>query len=384
MVEDLQGVDAAAIHLKDGEPAEDPAAFLTDTEEEDVVTADPSPVAVPYAGQDFDVAGLVRRLNADDILIPTFGHQDSRIVSAGFQRSFVWNRPQMDRFIESLLLGYPVPGIFLIRQKDLRYLVLDGQQRLRTLRDFFAGKHEGTDFVLDNVAVAFKGLTYESLPEHLRRQLEDTFFQATIVTTDGSSGSLDAIYQIFERVNSGGTQLTPHEIRVALFAGKYIDFLETLNRTTAWRTLYGPKSPRLRDQELVLRILAMRARSNHYSRPLKSFLNDYVGAHRQLEGINQARVKREFETAAGLLVEAGGRKFVRPESQLNAALTEGIMVGLLRRLASTASPSLVRLKRALSRLSSNEELIEVTTRATADEETVKRRLDIITRALAKV
>ncbi len=242
----------------DDDPAgisEDPATYITDAEAADLIEAEPVAAAVSYSGQDFDVAGLVRRLRSEDILIPTFGHRDERISSAGFQRSFVWTRPQMDRFIESLLLGYPVPGIFLVRQGDRRYLVLDGQQRLRTLRYYMDGVHEGKEFALQNVATQFKGLTYKSLPEDMRRLLDDTFFQATIVVTDGTAESLESIYRVFERVNAGGTQLTPHEIRVALFAGPLIDYLEELNTDAAWRFLYGKKSPRLRDQELVLRIL---------------------------------------------------------------------------------------------------------------------------------
>jgi hypothetical protein len=81
---------------------------ITKEEEEELVEAEPEALPVNYSGQDFDVAGLVRRLNSEDVLIPTFGHADDRIESAGFQRSFVWHRPQMDRFIESLLLGYPI------------------------------------------------------------------------------------------------------------------------------------------------------------------------------------------------------------------------------------------------------------------------------------
>src|SRR6266851_3900621 len=143
----------------------------------------------------------------DDIMIPTFGHDDDRIVSAGFQRAFVWTRSQMDRFIETLLLGYPIPGIFLVKQQDRRYLVLDGQQRLRTLQHFYMGIHDGKEFALRNVGERFKGLTYKTLQEDQRRQIDNSYFQATIVDTDGSEESLEAIYQIFERLNSGGTQL---------------------------------------------------------------------------------------------------------------------------------------------------------------------------------
>ena len=66
----------------------------------------------------------------------------------------------MDRFIESLLLEYPIPGIFLVRQADKRYLVLDGQQRLSTLAAFYSGFHDRREFALHNVADEFKGLTY--------------------------------------------------------------------------------------------------------------------------------------------------------------------------------------------------------------------------------
>jgi hypothetical protein len=118
---------------------------LDQEEIEELEEPDPNPEPVSYTGTDFDVEGLVRRLERGDIVIPTFGHLDDslEIETGRFQRHFVWRRPQMDRFIESLLLGYPIPGIFLVQQADRRYLVLDGQQRLRTLADFYEGVHAG-------------------------------------------------------------------------------------------------------------------------------------------------------------------------------------------------------------------------------------------------
>jgi len=201
--------DEAEMRIQEGRDLEDAS-----DESED---SDPAPEPVTYSGTDLDVDGLVRRLQRGDMIIPNFGRQDATIETAGFQRSFVWRRPQMDRFIESLLLGYPVPGIMLVQQKDERYLVLDGQQRLRTLRFFYEGMHEKVEFALKNVVTAYKDLTHATLPEDLRRTLDNTFLQATIVKTDGTESSLEVVYQIFERLNSRGTQLTPHEIRTALY-----------------------------------------------------------------------------------------------------------------------------------------------------------------------
>ncbi|HBN76179.1 MAG TPA: hypothetical protein DD473_10240, partial [Planctomycetaceae bacterium] len=135
---------------------------LTDYEKEDLLSSGSTARHIIYSGQDFDVQGLVRRLKNDDIIIPTFGIDDSRVEAEGFQRAFVPRRPQMDKFIESLLLGYPIPGVFLVKQTDNRYLVLDGQQRLMTLKYFFEGIYDKKEFSLSNVADEYKNLTYRT------------------------------------------------------------------------------------------------------------------------------------------------------------------------------------------------------------------------------
>lgn len=359
--------------------------YLTTEEQQELVEAEPSRVSVTYAGQDFDIHGLVRRMDREDILVPTFGHEDARIEAAGFQRSFVWSKPQMDRFIESLLMGYPIPGIFLVRQTDRRYLVLDGQQRLRTLQFFFEGIYAGRAFTLRNVSEEFVDLTYKTLSEELRRRLDDTFLQATIVESDGSEASLDAIYQIFERLNSGGTQLTPHEIRVALYAGPFIDYLETLNDDSNWRFLYGNRSPRLRDQELVLRVVGLYISASSYQRPLKTFLNTVVSRNRRLGDLDANVVRERFLEACRILREANGRSAMRLQGyQVNAALSEALFTGVMRRLDHGTAPDVSAVSDALAALKSNVELLGAVSRATADEERVRTRLEIATAAFAKV
>jgi len=348
---------------------------LTSEELEDLssVSSDAKPIS--YTGQDFDVDGLIKRLIKRDILIPTFGHDDDDIEAAGFQRAFVWRRPQMDKFIESILLGYPIPGVFLVKQSDNRYLVLDGQQRLLTLKFFHEGIYEGKEFVLKNVADDFKGFSYKRLPEELRRQFDNTFIQAIIVKSDGTSESLESIYRIFERLNSGGTQLTPHEIRVALYAGPFIDFLEELNSNSAWRGLYGKKSPRLRDQELVLRIFGLVSNSAEYRRPLKKFLNDVVARYRNESRSSHADFAAAFERAADILLNTEGRDAFRTGAQVNAALAEAVMVGLIRRLDG-AEPSATGISGIISAIKENAK--DAISRSTADESQVASRIRIST------
>lgn len=358
--------------------------LLTDEEYADLTVADPTARQVVYSGQDFDVEGLVRRLDRGDIVVPQFGHDDQTLETAGFQRGFVWRKPQMDRFIESLLLGYPIPGIFLVRQRDKRYLVLDGQQRLITLKDFYSGIHRKREFGLNNVSDKFVGLTYSTLPENLRRTLDNAFIQATIVDTDGTQESLDSVYQIFERLNSGGTQLTPHEIRMALHAGDLVEKLEELNVMQEWRWLYGSRSPRVRDQELILRIVALYVSSAQYSRPLKTFLNNFVGNHRSASEPRVQEAMALFGRAAKALYAGPGKEALRKASrQVNAAQTEAIFVGLMRRLKSgKADPEAIT--EAVETLRQNVEFDAATTRATADEEPVSVRLRIATEAFADI
>jgi hypothetical protein len=365
---------------------EDETDLLSPQEIDDLEASEPEAKEVTYSGQDFDVSGLVRRVINEDILVPSFGHEDDRIDVEGFQRGFVWRKPQMDRFIESLLLGYPIPGIFLVKQTDNRYLVLDGQQRLSTLRSFVDGIYGGKVFSLDNVADRFKGLTYKDLSDDLRRKFDNTFIQAILVTSDGSSQALDAVYNIFERLNSGGTQLTPHEIRVALHAGPFIDSLEHLNRGASWRALYGKKSPRLRDQELVLRIVALFLAADDYSRPLKKFLNDFAADNRPTISPQLEATRETFELAAKIIEEAVGKSAFRLKGQqVNAALTESVMVGLMKRLESQAeAPDTASVSAAIDEIRVAADSSEAFTRSTADEEQVKTRLGAGTKAFSGI
>ncbi|GAA4856596.1 DUF262 domain-containing protein [Kitasatospora terrestris] len=384
VVEDCAGVKGAAVVQETDSNEQAEGVELTAEELDELNSAEPQAEPVSYTGTDFDVEGIVRRLNRQDIVIPTFGHGDPSLETAGFQRGFVWRRPQMDRFIESLLLGYPIPGIMLVQQADKRYLVLDGQQRLRSMAAFYAGVHQGREFALDNVADSFKGLTYNTLPPELRRQLDNTFIQATIVKTDGSNESLESIYQVFERLNSGGTQLTPHEIRIALYPGVFVDFLEELNKTPAWRQLYGPRSPRLRDQELILRIVALYTNANGYYRPLKKFLNDFLGNHRKLQGLPVDEIRKNFTDASEALLGGPGKNALRFQSnRVNVAFAEALLVGLMRRIQVKENVSRPSVTRAANRLVKDDAMAAVISGSTGTEESVRTRLELATRAFSR-
>lgn len=327
-------------------------------------------------GADFPVDGLVKRMDAGDIVVPTFDPDigDSDLEIVGFQRDFVWSKSQADRFIESLLLGFPVPGIFLVQGSDGVLLVLDGQQRLRTIQAFYRGIFRERAFRLQYVQPSFQGLTYDELDTDARRRLDNSIIHATIVRQEVPSEDQSGIYKIFERLNTGGTLLQPQEIRVALFNGPLIGLLRDLNDDEDWRELCGPKSRRLKDQELILRFFAFRAHGDDYEAPMKEFLNRYTGWNRALERESEKELTEAFEVTTALIHERFGAGAFRPARAVNAAVVDSLMTVVSEGIRDDSLVPKNQLRRAYRRLLSDSDYRLAIERATAREENVAMRL----------
>lgn len=350
---------------------------------------------IPYAytitsfGADFTVDNLVDRLRRGDISIPSFQPEegeDEPLTEADvkFQRGFIWTQTQVHRFVESLLLGLPVPGIFLVNMPDNRLLVLDGQQRLRSLLSYYDGILRGREFRLSKVQQQFEGKRYRDLDDEDRRRLDNAVIHATIVRQDVPSDDLSSVYLVFERLNTGGTSLQPQEIRVALYQGPFLALLQELDENPDWRALYGRKSKRLKDQELILRYLALLHRADEYSRPMKEFLNGFMGSNRDLGSLDENAIKGTFdETVAVIRAHIGERAF-RLKAAVNAAVLDSIMVGVSRRVSRGGIEHPEGIREAYESLLADDNYLEAVSRATADEDSVQTRLQLATETFASL
>lgn len=364
-------------------PPEEEVEGVQDVDEDSEVL--PVRYTITSFGADFPVDGLVKRIENADIVVPTFDPElELPSGISGFQRHFVWKKPQIDRFIESLLLGFPVPGIFLVQEPNNVLLVLDGQQRLRSLHAFYSGELRGDPFVLEYVTEAFSGRTYSTLDEEDRRRLDNSIVHATIVRQDAPADEHGSVYSIFERLNTGGTPLQPQEIRVALYRGPFINLLRDLNGYPSWRTLYGAPSPRLKDQELILRFLAFFEGWTDYERPLKGFLNDFVEDNRHLTTARAKQLKNVFQSTTDAIQSGIGKQAFRPQRALNAAVLDSVMVGVATRLEEGPIEQLNKLEPAYEKLLEDDEYLEATSSSTAGEESVENRVGLAIKAFAKV
>lgn len=334
----------------------------------------PFKYSITSYGADYPVDGLVKRIEGGSIFIPSF------------QRSFVWTLKQASRFVESLLLGLPVPGIFLSKEEGTqKLLVIDGQQRLRTLQYFYTGifADSGREFALTGVQSEFEGATYKSLSDEDRRRLDDSILHATIVKQDVPSNDDSSIFHIFERLNTGGTLLQPQEIRACIYHGEFNDLLKQLNENKSWRMLFGLVHPHMRDQELILRFLALYY-SDNYSEPMKQFLNNYMGANRYLKLQSADQIRQTFVNTTEIVYEYLGNKAFRPKRSLNTAIFDAMMVGIARRLKQGEIENYKALREQYQALLANNDFTAATTTATANERNVNSRIELATDTFSKI
>ena len=321
-------------------------------------------------GADMPVDGIVERLKREDIFIPLF------------QRKFVWTHTQASRFIESLLIGLPVPGIFMFKEPDSRKLmVVDGQQRLRTLQCFHDGILRGREFSLLGVSEEFSGKTYRSLTDEDRRDLDDSILHATIFQQEHPGkehpdGDRSSIYSIFERLNTGGIPLQPQEIRACVYRGKLNDLLSILAENQHWKKVYGSSSIRKKDEEIILRFFALYHSLAEYERPMKKFLNDFMEGHRNLDDALSDRFRSRFENTIATVAEVLEPEALRPERNLNVSVADAVLVGLAHRLDHGSIQNSGALRTAHERLLEMLRKEELYTSGTTNKERVRRRIEL--------
>ena len=329
--------------------------------------------AISSFGVDYPVDTIVNRIDKGLFYIPDF------------QRKYVWSQNQASRFIESLLLGLPVPGIFLFKEPDTgKHLVIDGQQRLKTLAYFYEGLFRKREFKLTELKTEWNGLTYKTLDEADKARLGDAVVHATVFKQDLPEGSMNSVYEVFERINTGGVKLSPQEIRSCIFHGKFHDLLHELNTYENWRAIFGPESARLKDIELILRFFAFLENRPGYERPMKHFLNEYMKANRTLSDQRANELRAKFHETIDFIHLSLGDRCFRPDRALNTAVYDSVTVGVAERLLRKGAGDPKAAKRAYDSLLKDKDFQSAYTKSTAGEDSVSTRMQKAIEAFANI
>lgn len=331
-----------------------------------------------------------------------------------YQRRLRWDNKKKSKLIESFIMNVPVPPVFLY-EKDLgRFEVMDGQQRLNAIADFFSG-----NFELEGLDIwkALNGRNYSALPPLIRRGLERAKISAITLMSDNTSSkedSLDLRAQVFERLNTGGEQLNQQELRNSIYSGVFNSLIISLSRlplfTSAWdipgyenniradgsasaelagNTLFK----RMADVEIVLRFFAFRE-LEHLSGSVRSMLDSTMKKFRRLDEDEISGFEEDFESALEICIEVFGEDAFRlPRTvshrpgKLSRPLYDAEMIALfnLRDYRDAIKAEKIKIKnRVLELASPNEETYELMVGRGNTAAAIKERISLVENAIRDI
>ena len=327
---------------------------------------------------DFTLEVLHEKWKSKEIIIPSF------------QRRFVWTKFQSSKLIESFLLDLPVPPIFLYEESDGKLMVIDGQQRLRSVFCFFDGtfksgkSNQERTFKLVGLheKSRFNNKTFQDLEatheESYRRLKNATLRSITIYQIDPKDTT--SAYHIFERLNTGGTQLTNQEIRNTIYYGKFVELLNELDAYGPWRRILGkPKpDPQRKDTELIVRFFAMRDRAN-YEKPLKIYLSNFMQKNHNItdEAINSYR--EIFHRTCDKIIDCLGEKPFHLRVGINPPALDTVMTVFSEHLNSISD----NISERYEKLKKDPEFHKTTKQGTTDKSAIDLRFQRVNSILFK-
>ncbi len=280
---------------------------------------------------DFTLEVLDSKLRSNEIIVPPF------------QRKYVWNQIGASKLIESFMRNLPIPPVYLFKTSDETLLIVDGHQRLMTIKRFFDKKWEKEDFklLLDEKS-EFYNKDYEAFSISEKKQFKNCVLRAIIV--EPRTGQSDeALYDMFERLNTGGVLLKPQEIRNCVYHGTLNDAFHDLNKVDQWRKIIGTdiEDKRQRDIELILRGIALYnigigkdriGQTLQYKPSLKSFLNDFMLTYQNPDEKWLSAMEMLFSNTVQKIVETLGEKPFHLRRAMNAAAYDAVFVAYARNL----------------------------------------------------
>ncbi|RQO33888.1 DUF262 domain-containing protein [Herminiimonas sp. KBW02] len=298
-----------------------------------------------------------------------------------YQRQFVWGPERESDLIESILLGIPVPSLFMATNADSTWEIVDGVQRLSTIAHFVGLKDSllktiNRDSALKIVGLeklnALNDLTYEDLPKSVQLMFLNRPIRVTVLN---DKSDLNVRFDLFERLNTGGVLLTNQEIRNCIFRGPFNESLKKLSKSANFSTAVRLKESAQKNgmsEEYVLRYFAYLENHNQFGHSVKGFLNDYmkVNADKRLSPAKIGLFNKTFD----LLAAAYPKGITRGQASTTSAnLYEALAVGTAMAVQAGAKVSVAKL----SKIAGNLELRKITTGATNSKTMVLKRLHFV-------
>lgn len=330
----------------------------------------------------------------------------------GFQRNYVWDLKRASKLIESIIIGIPIPQIFLYEEAKNRFMVIDGQQRYMSiyyfmkkrfprkekrqeLRIIFDQNKGIPDAILNNNEYfsdfnlflptsqpnqinKFNGLNYYTLDENDRISFELRTIRNIIIKQNAPDDEHSVVFEVFNRLNSGGVNLKPQEIRTSLFHSNFYDMLYRVNLINEWRQLTPSEVPDLnmKDVEILLRGFAMLTEGQHYKPSMTKFLNKFSYIAKLFPQENIEYLEKLFRVFIQKASIADPRIFHSKTGRFNISVYESIFVAACSNAFKNKNLNVNDIDAAkVEALKENQDFINATQAETASAKNVSARLN---------
>ena len=332
-------------------------------------------------------------------------YENGDIEKPDLQRNYVWTKAEASRFVDSILLGLPVPSIFLAKDKDKRLQIFDGFQRNTTICDYFKGVFSADNSVFklsnrENIYSRWRNKAYSELSEEEKRAVR-TYSIHAIVFEQKKPSDNSGMYQIFERINTGGRVLKPQEIRNSVYHGSFNNLIKSLNTIVVWRSILGNATPdaRMSDIELILRFFAfvdLKNRDEYQQKQINlvKYLNTYMSDHADIDVEESEKFKSVFlEVISYLNSHLGTHAFragktqkdgtVRWAKKVNPVIFDAVCTATYLSSKVLQLPD-EPLDLLYEQLVTNPDFIMATTQRTTNISNIKKRTEMAAKVLYDV
>ncbi|MBS3087312.1 DUF262 domain-containing protein [Candidatus Pacearchaeota archaeon] len=364
---------------------------------------------IPEEEEDYSEEGLFETqswgadLSFRDILLR---YEEGELIKPEIQRNYVWDKKEAGRFVESLLLGLPIPSIFLAKKGD-SYFIVDGFQRITTVNDFVKGifSSDGTPFKLlnsESIDKRWRGKSFDQLTTSEKRRILSTTIHTIIFSyNENSKGEDTVLYQVFKRINESGKTLTPQEIRNCVYKGKFNSLLKELNKNNDWRTLYGfEEDSRMKDLELILRFFTLSSNpilnSEKTQISLSKELNKFINSSNDKSDEQLNAFNEDFKNTMSFILNKLGKDAFHNYSKdkegnlkkeyvlsnkFHPTIFDAIAISTLQFLRSGRILKSDKLENKRLDLLKNGEFIEATSIRTTNLDNIKKRINLASQYL---
>jgi len=312
------------------------------------------------------------------------------IIEPDFQRNLVWERTQQSKFIESVILNFPIPPFYVNQTREGKYIVVDGLQRTSTLHEFVNNgfKLQGLEALKKLNGYSFSDL--KNLSGDYQTRIEDKKLNLYVIRP---SVPVKVVYDIFNRINTGGTNLQRQEVRNCIFLGKSTQLLKELAESDEFKVAInqGISPKRMKDREAVLRYLAFRIfdYEKDYQGDMSNFLETTMKKINTMKSSEIKSLKDDFKRVMKITHEFfGDRNFRLPTPRgrgiVNMAILESIAYFFSTKDDMFLERHKVKIVSNFDRLIQNIYYLEFVKNATSAKHKVVSRFNLVQEILGDI